>query len=108
EREDEDQPGPAEVHSLRQVTSDQIRGTFTFSIDIGWRSAWTRNAGRSRSDRKPMCTVSGEIKRSKRAPGGLELRKWFNTTMRPPGRQTRRISRTTAIGSDTTLITYGA
>jgi hypothetical protein len=37
-----------------QVTSDQIFGTFTFSIDTGFRSAWARNAGRSRSDLKPM------------------------------------------------------
>ena len=43
----------AGVYSLMVVTSDQIRGTFTFSIDTGFRSAWTRNAGRSRSDLKP-------------------------------------------------------
>ena len=47
-----------------QVTSDQIRGTFTFSIEIGLSSACARNAGRSRSDLKPMCTVNGEISRS--------------------------------------------
>ena len=41
--------------SLTQVTSDQIRGMFTFSIDTGLRSAWARNAGRSRSDLKPRC-----------------------------------------------------
>jgi hypothetical protein len=39
---------------LTLVTSDQIRGTFTFSIDTGCRSACARNAGRSRSDLKPM------------------------------------------------------
>jgi hypothetical protein len=40
-------------YSFTQVTSDQMRGTFTFSIDTGFRSACTRNAGRSRSDLKP-------------------------------------------------------
>ena len=40
--------------ALTVVTSDQIRGKFTFSIDIGWRSACARNAGRSRSALKPM------------------------------------------------------
>ena len=37
-----------------QVTSDQMRGKFTFSIEMGWRSAWARKPGRSRSDLKPM------------------------------------------------------
>ena len=36
------------------VTSDQIRGKFTFSIEMGCRSACARNAGRSRSDLNPM------------------------------------------------------
>ena len=46
--------------------------------------------------------------RSIHAPTAFELRKWLRMTMRPPGRQTRRISRATATGSGTTLITYGA
>ncbi len=33
------------VLSLTVVTSDQIFGKFTFSIDFGWRSACARNAG---------------------------------------------------------------
>jgi hypothetical protein len=37
-----------------QVTRDQIRGTFTVSIDAGLRSAWATNAGRSKSDLKPI------------------------------------------------------
>ena len=45
EDEDESQPGPAHAQSLMQVTSDQIRGTFTFSIDTGLSSACARNAG---------------------------------------------------------------
>ena len=56
----------ADQCALTAVTSDQIRGTFTFSIDTGCRSACARNAGRSRSDLKPMCTVNGEISRSSR------------------------------------------
>src|SRR6185503_3250596 len=54
--------------SLTQVTSDQIRGTFTFSIEIGSRPAWTRNAGRSRSDLNPRYSVAGAIIRSSHAP----------------------------------------
>src|SRR6185295_15729223 len=108
EREHESQPGPAQAHSLTQVTSDQIRGMLTFSIEIGSRSAWARNAGRSRSDLKPMCTVKGEIARSIEASSGLRLRKWLRKMMRPPGRHTRPISRATVMGSGTTLIKYGA
>ena len=48
---DDRRPGQC---ALTVVTSDQIRGKFTFSIDIGLRSAWARNAGRSRSDLNPM------------------------------------------------------
>ena len=33
------------AYSFTQVTSDQILGMFTFSIEIGSRSAWARNAG---------------------------------------------------------------
>ena len=95
-------------YSLMQVTSDQIRGTFTFSIDTGFRSACARNAGRSRSDLNPTWTVSGEMMRSSHAPTRFLLRKWLRMMMRPPGRHTRRISRATATGSGTTLITYGA
>ena len=40
--------------SLVQVTSDQMRGMLTFSIETGVRSACARNAGRSRSALKPM------------------------------------------------------
>ena len=36
-----------------QVTSDQIRGMFTFSIETGCRLACARNAGRSRSALNP-------------------------------------------------------
>ncbi len=61
--------------SLTQVTSDQIRGTFTFSIETGRRSACARNAGRSRSDLKPTCTVNGEMPRSIQASAGFALRK---------------------------------
>ena len=41
-------------------------GTFTFSIEIGWRPAWTRKARISRSALNPTWTVSGEIARSMR------------------------------------------
>ena len=58
------------VRHLMQVTSDQILGTFTFSIDIGCSSAWARKPGRSRSDLKPMCTVNGEIARSSATGSG--------------------------------------
>ena len=61
--------------SLTVVMSDQIRGTLTFSIDFGWSSAWARNAGRSRSDLKPMWMVAGDIQRSTRETSGLALRK---------------------------------
>src|SRR5205807_319984 len=104
----ESQPAPARLHCFRQVTSDQILGTFTFWIDTGWSSACARNAGRSRSDLNPMCTVNGEMARSIEANNGFGLRKWFRKIMRPPGRHTRRISRATATGSGTTLIRYGA
>ena len=57
------------AYSFTQVTSDQILGMFTFSIEIGSRSAWARNAGRSRSDLNPMCTVNGEMARSSRRRG---------------------------------------
>ena len=40
--------------ALTVVTSDQMRGKFTFSIETGCRSACARNAGRSRSALKPM------------------------------------------------------
>ena len=42
------------VQSLVQVTSDQMRGMLTFSIETGSRSACARNAGRSRSALNPM------------------------------------------------------
>ena len=45
------------TQSFTHVTSDQIRGTFTFSIETGCRSACARNAGRSRSALKPMWIV---------------------------------------------------
>src|SRR5262245_57560852 len=54
QNEDESQPGPAHAQSLMQVTSDQIRGRFTFSMETGLSSACVRKAGRSRSDLKPM------------------------------------------------------
>ena len=47
-------PDAGAADYFTQVTSDQILGTFTFSIDTGFRSACARNAGRSRSDLKPM------------------------------------------------------
>ena len=51
--DDQSQPGwPAQ--SFTHVTSDQIRGTFTFSIETGCSSDCARNAGRSRSALKPM------------------------------------------------------
>jgi hypothetical protein len=46
----------------------------TFSIDFGWSSDWARNAGRSRSDLKPMWMVAGDIQRSTRETSGLALR----------------------------------
>src|SRR5690606_22655118 len=55
---------PYPVYSFTQVTSDQMRGMLTFSMETGVRRACARNAGRSRSDLKPMCTVIGEITRS--------------------------------------------
>src|SRR5262249_29253426 len=47
-RDDQNQPERPD-QSFTHVTSDQILGTFTFSIEIGCSSAWARNAGRSRS-----------------------------------------------------------
>ena len=58
-----------------QVTSDQIRGMFTFSIEIGLSCAWVRKPGRSRSDLKPMKTVNGEMMRYIHAPKAFALRK---------------------------------
>jgi hypothetical protein len=93
---------------LFTVTSDQIFGMFTFSIDCGCISACARNACKSRSALKPMWIVNGEIIRSMRDRIALGLRKWFRRMMRPPGRHTRRISWATFTGSGTTLIRYGA
>ena len=70
----ESQPQPA-VYSLTQVTSDQIRGMLTFSIETGSNPACMRKAGRSTSDLKPMCTVNGEIARSTLASRAFGLRK---------------------------------
>jgi len=50
-----------------------MRGTFTFSIDTGFRSAWTRNAGRSRSDLKPRYSVKGAIIRSSEHGGVIRV-----------------------------------
>ena len=60
---------------LMQVTSDQIFGTFTFSIDTGCSPPGRGTPGRSRSDLKPMCIVNGEISRSTRDRIGFGLRK---------------------------------
>jgi hypothetical protein len=46
-------PIPTPRQSLMQVTSDQIGGMLTFSMETGCSSACARNAGRSRSDLKP-------------------------------------------------------
>src|SRR5438128_1989653 len=97
--------GRAGGYSFTHVTSDQIRGTFTFSIEIGWRSACTRKAGRSRSDLNPRYRVNGAIMRSREEAIRPALRKWLRMTIRPPGRHTRRISFATATGSGTTLMT---
>ena len=48
------QAGSEDPAYFTHVTSDQIFGQFTFSIDTGFRSACARNAGRSTSDLKPM------------------------------------------------------
>src|SRR5205085_1360432 len=66
---------PEEPAYFTQVTSDQIFGQFTFSIETGLRSVCARNAGRSRSDLKPMWIVAGEISRSNRDRIGCGLRK---------------------------------
>src|SRR4029077_16774512 len=100
--------GLTDYDSLTQVTSVQIGGEVPFSIETVFRFACVRNAGRSRSDLKPRCTVNGAMARSAHAPARFALRKWLRTTMRPPGLQTRCISRITANGSGTTLMTYGA
>ena len=44
---------------------DQIRGKLTFSIEFGLNSAWTRNAGRSRSDFEAEYSVNGAMSRSR-------------------------------------------
>src|SRR5689334_7831892 len=69
--------GPPEggPYCLAQVTSDQIGGKLTFSIESGVSCAWVSTPGRSRSAVKPMCTVSGEIIRSSAASSGFGLRK---------------------------------
>src|SRR2546429_182336 len=108
QRQNQPEPDPATHYPLMQVMSDQILGTFTFSIESGFRSICARKAVKSRSDLKPMCTVSGEMSRSKDARIGLALRKWFRKMTRPPPRRTRPISPGTAIGSGTTLMRYGA
>ena len=61
--------------SLMQVTSDQIRGMFTFSIETGCSSACARNPGKSRSHLNPMCTVNGESIRSAHDMSRFALRK---------------------------------
>src|ERR1041384_5488860 len=99
---------PSAAQSLRQMTSDQIFGKFTFEICSGCRSACARKPGRSRSDLKPMCTVNGEMARSRRDRIAFALRKWLRMTIFPPRLQTRRISLTTWTGSGTTLTRYGA
>src|ERR1051325_3310509 len=63
------------VQSLTQVTRLQIRGTLTFSIDIGCRFACVRNAGRSRSDLKPRYFATGAMRCSSHAPILFRLRK---------------------------------
>ena len=73
--DDDDQPQPAEPQALMQVTSDQILGKLTFSMETGLSSACARRAGRSRSDLKPMWTVNGEIARSSHASSRFGLRK---------------------------------
>ena len=42
------------TQSFEQVTSDQMRGMLTFSMETGFRPACARNAGRSRSALNPM------------------------------------------------------
>ena len=55
------------------MTSDQMRGAFTFSIEAARNPVCARNAGRSKSDLKPRWTVSGAIARSSFDPIALSL-----------------------------------
>ncbi len=54
ERRHNDRQPERPAQSFTHVTRDQIRGTFTFSIEIGSSADCARNAGRSRSALKPM------------------------------------------------------
>ena len=54
ERRHDDRQPERPAQSFTHVTSDQIRGTFTFSIETGSSADCVRNAGRSRSALKPM------------------------------------------------------
>ena len=54
ERRHNDRQPERPAQSFTHVTRDQIRGTFTFSIDTGSSADCARNAGRSRSALKPM------------------------------------------------------
>src|SRR5438105_1564354 len=62
-------------HPFGQTTSDQMRGRFTFWIDSARNPICVRNAGRSKSDLNPRCTVNGAIARSSRESAGPLLRK---------------------------------
>ena len=80
----------------------------TFSARSGTRSTRCRSGASGRFDFQPRRVQTGATRSSSRPITGRSLRKWFSTTMLPPGLTTRRISRSTATGSGTALIVYVA
>ncbi len=93
--------------SFTHVTSDQIAGVHLFD-----RDRLQLRLGEER--RQVEIRLEADVNRQRRdrpldpRQDGFGLRKWFRKMMRPPGRQTRRISCATLTGSGTTLIRYGA
>src|SRR3989442_1949171 len=63
---------------------------------------------KGRLDFQPRRVHTGETRSSSRPTTRRSLRKWFSSTMLPPGLTTRRISRSTPTGSGTALMVYVA
>jgi len=77
--------------------SDQIFGMFTFSIETGLMSDLREKSRQIEIRLKPMCTVNGEMRRSKKGQNGVGAAEVIQEITRPPLRQTRFISWATAI-----------
>src|SRR6266545_2756736 len=70
----------------------------------GIKPTCSRSGSSGRFDFQPRRVQTGETRSSKRPTTRLSLRKWFRTTIFPPGLTTRRISRSTPTGSGTALM----